>query len=108
RGRAALPRVLQVGRARTHGDEEVAVVDAARVDLDAGDVGRIAVESAELERPQLLERDGDQVRAPSFRSASRAASRSSKGTTRSANSCPCSAPLPAMTTTSPSRADSTA
>ena len=41
-------------------------------------------------------------------SASFAASRSSNGTVRSANSWPCSAPLPAMRTTSPGCASSTA
>jgi hypothetical protein len=57
-----------------------------RVDLHAGDGIPVAVEPAEVERPQLLECERDQARAPSIRSACRADSRSSNGTIPSANS----------------------
>ena len=62
----------------------------------------VALEPAEP--AQLVERERDHARSEAC-SASRAASRSSNGIVRSANSCPCSAPLPAITTTSPSRAE---
>src|SRR6266545_2867287 len=57
-------------------------------------------------RNQHSGREHNQAVAFSRRSASRTTSRSSKGSFRPAISWPCSWPLPAITTTSPSRADS--
>ena len=107
RRRAARAGVVEERLAARDGDEEVARPDPARVDLDAGDGVGVALEPAQRERPHLGERQRDQVRASNAFRASFAASRSSKGIVRSANSCPCSAPLPAMRTTSPGRASST-
>ena len=100
-GGAGLARLLEVGDPAADRDEEIARPDPARVDLDAGDLlGRRLEPTEPLE---LSNRKRDHAGAPSRRSASRATSRSSNGSLRSANSCPCSWPLPAMTTTSPSR-----
>ena len=104
---AAAPRARASSRIRlaaADGDEEVAGRDAARVDLDAGHLARRRPRAGRGPRSSAS-RERDQVRAPRVRSASRAASRSSNGIVRSANSCPCSAPLPAIRTTSPSRAE---
>ena len=87
-------------------DEEVALLDAPRVDLHAGHLVRPGrgVEPAGTERGDLFERERDHgVAAPSLLRASRATSRSSKGTVRSRNCCPCSWPLPAISTTSSDR-----
>ena len=79
------------------GKEEVALLDAPRVDLHSCHLlgpGR-SIEPAGTERGDLLEAERDHfVAAPSLLRASRATSRSSKGTVRSRNCCPCSWPLP--------------
>src|SRR4029453_10579374 len=102
-------RVLAVIGALAEREEQVAFVDAARVDLNAGDLGGPAG-AVELSRDQV--RDGVQVERAhagcSARSSSRATSRSSNGWTVPAISCPCSLPLPAISTTSPSCADAIA
>ena len=67
---AARARVVEERGAAADRDEEIARCDAARVDLDAGDLGRLALEPTEA--AQLLDGQRDQVRAPSVRSASRA------------------------------------
>src|SRR4029079_13176732 len=85
RGRPASAGVVEEGGAGAERDEEVAGRDAAGVDLDAGDVVCASLEPAQP--ANRVERQRDQVRAPSVLSASRAVSRSSKGTVRSANSC---------------------
>src|SRR5207302_10947 len=105
---AARPGVFEVWLAARDRDEEVTGPDPARVDLDACDGVRIALETSKRERPHLGERQRNQVLASNALRASFAASRSSKGMVLSANSCPCSAPLPATRTTSPGRARSTA
>jgi hypothetical protein len=65
RGRGtARAGVGEEGDAVAERDEEVARLDAARVDLDAADELGIALERAELERPQLRKRQRDQVAAP--------------------------------------------
>src|SRR5581483_6075612 len=104
RRRSARKGVLAEVGARADGDEQVALGDPARVDLKAGDlVGPPgAIEPPGRDPLDLVERERDHRAAPSRRSVSRATSRSSKGKVRSANSWPCSCPLPAMTTTSPS------
>src|SRR5436309_14192978 len=83
-------------------DEQIAVADATRVDLHAGDgVGPRALdEPAERLDGAELELD--------HRRTSRATSRSSNGTLQSASSISVSAPLPAITTTSPRRASPSA
>ena len=107
--RAAGERVLAVVDAVAERDEQVAFFDATRVDLHAGDLFRPAC-AVELSRDQV--RDGVQLERDhagcSARSSSRATSRSSNGWTVPPISCPCSLPLPAISTTSPSRADSIA
>src|SRR5262245_41449592 len=98
RGGAARESVLDEVHAAADADEQIAVGDATRVDLDAGHcvVPRTVMEPAErLDEAQL---DRDHVSAP------RATSRSSNGMRRSASSISVSAPLPAITTTSPARA----
>ena len=67
--------------------EEVTLVDASRVNLNAGRVvgPRRAVEPARTEGLDLVERERDQAAAPRRLRASRATSRSSKGTVRSRN-----------------------
>ena len=103
---AARARVVEKRDAATDRDEQIARRHTPRVDFDACHVRRVALQPAETAK--LVERQRNQVRAPRVRSASRADSRSSNGTVRSANSCPCSAPLPAISTTSPSCASSIA
>ena len=84
RGGPMRPRVVEVRDAAAERDEQVAGADAARVDLDARDPFTVAVEPAEP--AERVEPKRDQVRAPSVRSASRAASRSSNGTVLFASS----------------------
>ena len=70
------------------GEEEVALLDAPRVDLHPRHLvrPRRSVEPAGTKRGDLLERERDHVvAAPSLLRASRATSRSSKGTVRSRN-----------------------
>ena len=76
-------------------DEQVAVLDPARVGLQAGHLGR---PRRDLELPRgelrdLVERERDHAVARSARSASPATSRSSNGTTRPAISWPALVPL---------------
>ena len=101
-----LERLLDEVDPAADGDEEVARLDAARVDRDPGHALRAAapLEPAGREAFDLVEGERDHAAAPSLRSASRATSRSSNGIVRSLNSCPCSCPFPAITTTSPSSA----
>src|SRR5206468_10424858 len=69
-------------------DEEIALLDSPRVDLHARHLvrPRRAVEPAGAELGDLVERERDHVvAAPSRLRASRATSRSSKGTVRSRN-----------------------
>src|SRR4029079_5530541 len=100
-GGAARERVRGEVAAGADADEQVALLDPARVDLHAGNLVR---PRAGLEPPERLdeaelERDH---RAPAVRrGSSRATSRSSKGTLPVASSCSGSAPRPARTTTSP-------
>ena len=90
------------------GDEQVALLDAARVDLDAGHLVGPGLLHDLAQRIQLGDRDRDHAGAPSRRSTSRATTLSSKGWTTPAISWPCSCPLPAITTTSPSVAPASA
>src|SRR6185312_9049370 len=92
---------VAVGAAQA--EEEVAGAAGAGVDRRPGRRAGHALDDdlGSHRRRYLL---GAEVHAglPSFRSSSRATSRSSKGTLRPpSNSCPCSWPLPAMTTVSP-------
>ena len=108
-------------------DEQVAGLDRARVDHDARRALGGAVDAAHAARRRPRRRSAGRssassrrrrvrrscARAPAgardARSASRATSTSSNGSLRPpANSCPCSWPLPAITTTSPGSASSTA
>ena len=73
-------------------------LDPARVDLHPCHV------AVALERPRGERRDLVDAERNHPRSASRATSRSSNGSISSPISWPCSCPLPAITTTSPSRA----
>ena len=89
RRRAARERVPREVPAAADLDEQVALLDPARVDLHAGHLVRPgrAVEPAGAELGDLVERERDHVvAAPSRLRASRATSRSSKGTVRSRNS----------------------
>ena len=109
--RSARERVLDVLDPAAYRDEEVALLDPPRVDLDAGRpraAPGAACEPPGSELRDLVERERDHAVARSARSASRATSRSSNGTMRPAISWPCSCPLPAITTTSPGRASSIA
>ena len=88
RNRAVGDGVVEKVRALADCDEEVAWNDAPRIDLHTGDALR-----AHLGPPQSLEQGGlerDHAGALSARSASRATSRSSKGSLLPAISCPCS------------------
>ena len=78
--------VVEKRLAAGDGDEQVARLDQARVDLDARHRVRVALDASERERPHLGERQRDQVRASNAFRASSAATRSSNGTVRSANS----------------------
>jgi hypothetical protein len=88
RRRAARERMSREVLAAADSDEEVALLDSARVDLHACHLlgpGR-SVEPAGTERSDLVERKRNHfVAAPSLLRASRATSRSSKGTVRSRN-----------------------
>src|SRR5204862_8347216 len=102
RGRASSQRLLAVVGPAPDRHEQVAGLDAARIDLDALD--HVVARVERTERWKLVDAKLDHAVAPSRRSASRATSRSSNGIVRSANSWPCSWPLPAIRTTSPSPA----
>src|SRR4051794_13934746 len=94
--------MLDEVRTPADGDEEVALLDAPRVDLQPrhrvgprpGDEPPEGLEDAEL--------DGDHA------SSSRATSLSENGIERPSSSISVSAPLPAMTTTSPGFASASA
>ena len=79
--------VVEEGLTARSGYEQIARPDQARVDLDSGDGVGVALQASERQRPHVGERQRDQVLVSNiaFR-ASFAASRSSKGTVRSANS----------------------
>src|SRR6476469_7325052 len=88
RNRAVGDSVVEKVRALADGDEQVARNDAPRIDLHAGEAVR-----AYLSAPQALQQGGlerDHAGAFSARNASRATSRSSKGSLLPAISCPCS------------------
>ena len=88
-------------------NEEVARLDAARVDLHAGDLVGVR-RSLEAPRPRTRPR---RARAGSRGAPQRAAAPPARrrgrrtGRSRPASSCPCSWPLPAITTTSPCTRD---
>ena len=101
-GRAARERVGDEVGAAADRDEEVALLDPARVDLHAGHLVGPGARGEPAERlDQVERRAGSRPRRHRARSASRATSRSSKGTLPPASSCSGSAPRPAITTTSP-------
>jgi hypothetical protein len=81
RGRAARERMLGEVPAAGHGDEQVALFDAPRVDLHPRRLVGPARPDQTTERLELGERERDHALAPSERSASLATSRSSKGST---------------------------
>src|SRR5262249_18229556 len=109
-GRPAREGVVAEVGAGPDGNEAVALLDAARVDVDAGDLVGPAGPRQPPETLELVERERDQADTwwGSARIASRATSRSSNGSMRPAVSCPCSSPLPARTTMSPGAAISIA
>src|SRR5438046_539146 len=103
---AALERLVDELRAAADRDEQVAGDDSPGIDLDAGE---LVLARAPLSEPgENRDWQSDHAGVFRFRSAARATSRSSNGMVRSANSWPCSCPLPAITTTSPAAADSIA
>ena len=110
RGRASGQRLshvrVTVRPVSAKGEERVSLFHRTAVDGDAGHqlIGRAA--NGARNDPGHV-RKGPRVHQPTPRmaaSSSAATRRSSKGTTRSANSWPVSCPFPAITTTSPRRA----
>src|SRR2546421_8877832 len=89
--------VLEELRARPDGHEQVAGGDSAGVDLDARELVLARVYLSEAGKEGGRKRNHAGVLR--FRSAARATSRSSNGIVRSANSWPCSCPLPPRTAT---------
>src|SRR3954453_2867423 len=88
RRRAVGDGVVEKVRPLADGDEEVAWNDAPRIDLHTGEAVRADIVMTQALEQRSLERD--HAGALSARSASRATSRSSKGSLRPAISCPCS------------------
>ena len=99
--------VRPVHPAAGEGDEQVSRAHRSRVDRDAAH-GRIHRRGAAGRGPRSPASRARSSAAASDSRASRATVRSSKGRVRSANCCPCSWPLPAITTTSPGPASASA
>jgi len=83
---AASARVGEEVLPRPDRDEEIARLDEARVDLDAGDTIAARLERSDVELLDLCDRQRDHACTFALRSSSRATSRSSNGSLRSANS----------------------